>query len=76
MSASIYERKSHLKYKIFIKNVMWKEAGRDVLLTISHVTIKNGIQKFTSDLVQDLFIGQHLIPFFPKNCATVRRNIL
>ena len=42
MSASIYEQKSHLKYKIFIKNGLscGKKAGRDVLLTISHVTMK------------------------------------
>ena len=40
-----YEQKSHLKYEIFIKNVTYcgkdfKEAERDVLLTISRVTMK------------------------------------
>ena len=41
MSASIYKGKSHLKYKIFFKSyILWKEAGRDVLLTISHLTMK------------------------------------
>ena len=42
MSASIYEWKDNLKYKIFIKMlyILWKEAERDALLTISHVTIK------------------------------------
>ena len=40
MSASDYERKSHLKYEIFIENVLCKQAEKDVLLTISHVTMK------------------------------------
>ena len=40
MSASDYKRKSHLKYEIFIKNVLYKQAERDVLLTISHMTMK------------------------------------
>ena len=42
MSASDYERKIHLKYEILISNVIScaKKVESDVLLTISHVTMK------------------------------------